>query len=297
MAESAGNRCAVVTGANKGIGFEICKQLASNGVKVVLTSRDEKRGIDALDKFKGTHLSDLVIFHQLDVTDPASVASLAQFVKKQFGKLDILVNNSGIGGVMRNEEAFKASRAEATGSQIDWNKILIQSNELAVECLETNYYGAKRMVEHFIPLLELSDSPRIVNVSSSMGKLKDLKNEWAKGILSDVENLTEEKIDEVLNQYLNDFKEGLLESKGWPTTLSAYMISKIAMNGYTRILGKKHTSFCINCVCPGYVKTDINYNNGILSTEEGAKTPVKVALFPDGGPTGCFFDRNGVTSF
>lgn len=81
----------MVTGANKGIGFEICKQLASNGVKVVLTSRDEKRGIDALDKFKGTHLSDLVIFHQLDVTDPASVASLAQFVKNQFGKLDILV--------------------------------------------------------------------------------------------------------------------------------------------------------------------------------------------------------------
>lgn len=81
----------MVTGANKGIGFEICKQLASNGVKVVLTSRDEKRGIDALDKFKGTHLSDFVIFHQLDVTDPASVASLAQFVKNQFGKLDILV--------------------------------------------------------------------------------------------------------------------------------------------------------------------------------------------------------------
>ncbi|KAI3764459.1 hypothetical protein L2E82_14468 [Cichorium intybus] len=193
----------VVTGANKGIGFEICKQLASNGVKVVLTSRDEKRGIDALEKFKGTHLSDLIIFHQLDVTDPNSVASLAQFVKNQFGKLDILVNNSGIGGAIRDEEAVRT-----TGSQIDWNKLL-ESHELAVQCLETNYYGAKRMVEHFIPLLESSDSPRIVNVSSSWGKLKGLKNEWDKGILSDVENLTEEKIDEVVNVYLNDFKEGL----------------------------------------------------------------------------------------
>ncbi|CAH1416353.1 unnamed protein product [Lactuca virosa] len=154
------------------------------------------------------------------------------------------------------------------------------------------------MVEHFIPLLELSHSPRIVNVSSSSyGILKNLENEWAKGILSDVENLTEEKIDEVLNQYLNDFKEGLLETKGLPTTLSAYMISKIAMNGYTRILANKYTSFCINCVCPGYVKTYINYNNGILSTEEGAKTPVKVALFLDGGPSGCFFDRDGILSF
>ncbi|MFS8027165.1 putative short-chain dehydrogenase/reductase SDR, NAD(P)-binding domain superfamily [Helianthus anomalus] len=84
-------RYAVVTGANKGIGFEICRQLASNGVKVVLTARDEKRGIDALAKFKDTHLSDLILFHQLDVLDPVSVASLAQFVKTQFGKLDILV--------------------------------------------------------------------------------------------------------------------------------------------------------------------------------------------------------------
>ncbi|KAI3764461.1 hypothetical protein L2E82_14470 [Cichorium intybus] len=240
MALTGKDRCAVVTGANKGIGFEICNQLASNGVKVVLTSRDEKRGIDALEKFKGTHLSDLIIFHQLDVTDPNSVASLAQFVKNQFGKLDILVNNCGIGGVVRDEEAFKASRT--TGNE-------------------------------------------------------GLNNEWAKGILSDTENLTEEKIDEVVNEFLNDFKEGLLESKGWPTTVSAYMISKAAMNGYTRMLAKKYKSFCINCVCPGYVKTDINYNMGVLSTEDGAETPVKIALFPNGGPSGCFFDRDGVMSF
>lgn len=301
MADSGIKRYAVVTGANKGIGFEICKQLASNGIKVVLTARDEKRGIDALEKFKGTHLSDLVIFHQLDVLDPASVASLAQFVKHQFGKLDILVNNSGIGGAMVDEEALRASRTmgneEATGGQIEWGKILTESHELALQCLQTNYYGAKRMVEQFIPLLESSDSPRIVNVSSSMGKLKGLKNERAKGILSDIENLTEEKVDEVVEEYLNDLKEGLVEAKGWPTTLSAYTLSKTAMNAYTRILAKKYTSFCINCVCPGFVKTDINYNTGILCVEDGAETPVKVALFPDGGPSGCFFDRNGVTSF
>ncbi|XP_071709034.1 (+)-neomenthol dehydrogenase-like [Rutidosis leptorrhynchoides] len=296
MTESLEYRYAVVTGANKGIGFEICKQLASNGVKVVLTSRDEKRGLDALENFKGTNLNDLVIFHQLDVVDPASVASLAQFVKNQFGKLDILVNNAGINGVLMDEEAFRASR-EANGLQTGLQTMFIESNESVVQCLQTNYYGAKRMVEHFLPLLELSDSPRIVNVSSSMGKLKDLKNKMANGILCDVENLTEEKIDKVFNVYLNDFKDGMLETKRWPTTLSSYIISKAALNGYTRILAKKYTILFVNCVCPGFVKTDINYNTGILSVEEGAETPVKIALSLHNGPSGCFFDRNGVTSF
>jgi len=81
----------VVTGANKGIGFEIVKQLASAGIKVVLTARDEKRGLHALETLKASGLSDLVVFYQVDVANVASVASLADFVKSQFGKLDILV--------------------------------------------------------------------------------------------------------------------------------------------------------------------------------------------------------------
>jgi (+)-neomenthol dehydrogenase len=85
-------RIAVVTGANKGIGFEICKQLASNGVKVILTARDEKRGNEAVEIIKSAGYSD-VIFHQLDVGDMASVSSFANFIKTKFGKLDILVCN------------------------------------------------------------------------------------------------------------------------------------------------------------------------------------------------------------
>ncbi|GAU29233.1 hypothetical protein TSUD_362230 [Trifolium subterraneum] len=84
-------RYAVVTGSNKGIGFEIVRQLASAGIKVVLTARDEKRGLQALETLKYFGLSDFVVFHQLDVADAASVASLADFVKSQFGKLDILM--------------------------------------------------------------------------------------------------------------------------------------------------------------------------------------------------------------
>jgi (+)-neomenthol dehydrogenase len=84
-------RYAVVTGANKGIGFEIVKQLASAGIKVVLTARDEKRGLQALETLKASGLSDFVVFHQVDVANAASVLTLAEFVKSQFGKLDILV--------------------------------------------------------------------------------------------------------------------------------------------------------------------------------------------------------------
>lgn len=85
-------RIAVVTGGNKGIGLEICRQLASsNEVVVVLTARDEQRGIDAVNKLNASGLSD-VVFHQLDVTNSASVASLAEYIKCQYGKLDILVS-------------------------------------------------------------------------------------------------------------------------------------------------------------------------------------------------------------
>ena len=84
-------RYAVVTGSNKGIGLETVRQLASKGVKVVLTARDEKKGLEAVQKLKDSGLSDLVLFHQLDVDNPASIASLADFINTQFGRLDIVV--------------------------------------------------------------------------------------------------------------------------------------------------------------------------------------------------------------
>lgn len=103
------------------------------------------------------------------------------------------------------------------------------------------------------------------------------------------ENLTEETVDMLLSSFLEDFKAGFLRTKGWPKFLPAHTVSKVAMNAYTRILSKKYSDFCINSVCPGFVKTDINFNTGILTLEEGAKTPVKLALLPNGGPNGLFF--------
>ncbi|KAJ7961080.1 UDP-glycosyltransferase [Quillaja saponaria] len=82
---------AVGTGSNKGIGFGICKQLASKGITVVLTARDDERGLEEVEKLKEFDLHGHVLFHQLDVSDTASVTSLADFIKTQFGKLDVLV--------------------------------------------------------------------------------------------------------------------------------------------------------------------------------------------------------------
>ena len=127
--------------------------------------------------------------------------------------------------------------------------------------------------------------------------VQNISNEWAKAVLSDAENITEQKVDEVLSEFMKDFKEGSLEAKGWPAFLSAYTLSKVAMNAYTRILAKKYPNFCINCVCPGFVKTDINYNSGLLTVEEGAEGPVKLALLPNGGPSGLFFLRMEESDF
>lgn len=124
-----------------------------------------------------------------------------------------------------------------------------------------------------------------------------ISNTWAKGVLDDSENLTEDGINEVVNEFIKDFKGGLVEAKAWPTFLSAYMVSKAAMNSYTRILAKRYPNFCINCVCPGFVKTDINRNAGILSVEEGADSVLRLALLPNGSPSGLFFARKEVSSF
>ncbi|KAK8697671.1 hypothetical protein V6N13_113810 [Hibiscus sabdariffa] len=296
------DRYAVVTGGNKGIGFEIARQLASMGITVVLTARDEVRGNEATAKLHQLGLS-TVIFHQLDVLDQASIQALTTFISRKFGRLDVLVNNAGVSGAVVDEDGLKALGIDPS----DWlsGKVakLVQSAikytyEGAQVCLNTNYYGVQRVTETLLPLLQLSSSgARIVNVSSLRSELKRIPGESIRNELGDIENLTEEKLDSILQRFLKDFKENALEANGWPIMLPAYSISKVALNAYTRILARKYPNMRINCVHPGYVNTDINWHTGVITTEEGAKGPVQCVLIPDGGPTGCYFDQTEVAEF
>ncbi|GAB2224163.1 hypothetical protein Droror1_Dr00004911 [Drosera rotundifolia] len=103
----------------------------------------------------------------------------------------------------------------------------IPTYELSEACINTNYYGVKGVTEALLQLLQSSDSSRVVNVSSLLGKLMLIGNEWAIEILDNIEELTEEKIDEVINAFLQDFKDGSLAEKGWSTVLPAYTVSKV----------------------------------------------------------------------
>lgn len=142
-------RIALVTGANKGIGFEIVKELAEKGFRVILTARNESRGKKALESLKDFD----VIFHKLDVTNEKDVTELAKFIGRKFGRLDVVVNNAGI--------AVKED-----------NNTVSVDLEVLRETMETNFYGAFRVSQALIHfLLKSNYGGRIINISSSLGAL------------------------------------------------------------------------------------------------------------------------------
>ncbi|OIT23649.1 short-chain dehydrogenasereductase 2b [Nicotiana attenuata] len=190
--EKAAPRYAVVTGANKGIGFETVKQLENSGVTVILTARNEKRGMEATSLLNKQGFSNIV-FHQLDVQDAQSIESLAKFIQTQYGRLDILL-------------AGKAANVAQVAMKTTY--------ESAKLCLDTNYYGVKNVTEALLPLLQNSPSARIVNVSSLRSELKRVPNEERRKELGDIENLTEDKIEKILQKFLHDLKQDALEVNG-----------------------------------------------------------------------------------
>ena len=115
--------------------------------------------------------------------------------------------------------------------------------------------------------------------------------------MADINGQTEERLDELLRAFLNNFKERKVEENGWPTCPSAYTVAKVAVNTYTRILAESYPTFCVNCVTPGLVKTDMNFGTGSLTAEEGAKGPVMLALLPDGSPSGLFYQQTNASTF
>ncbi|CAN6279336.1 unnamed protein product [Urochloa humidicola] len=287
-------RVAVVTGGNRGIGLEICRQLAGSGVAVVLTARDEGKGLQAVEELKKSGLPD-VIFHQLDVADRSSITQLAEFVKAKFGKLDILVNNAAIAGTTIDPERLNELRKHNPEEDLktfvdDYMGSLQQSYELAKECLKINFNGTKDVTDCLIPLLLLSNSGRVVNVSSRVAQLKYMSNEGVINVLNDIDNLSEEKLDEVISAFLTDFKDGNLAARGWLPVASAYAASKALVNAYSRLLARRHPSLAVCCINPGFVRTSMNYGMGLISAEEGARPLVVLALRNKPGDSGLNFE-------
>jgi NAD(P)-dependent dehydrogenase (short-subunit alcohol dehydrogenase family) len=143
-------RVALVSGGNRGIGLEICRQLAERDIKVVMGSRDEEKGRAAAEGLEGS-----VIAHQLDVADAGSVDRMAAFLEDEFGRLDVLVNNAGIA----NDDGQRGVKADL---------------DRVREAMEANFLGAWRLCEVAIPLMQRGGYGRIVNVSSGMGALEDM---------------------------------------------------------------------------------------------------------------------------
>lgn len=143
-------KIAVVTGANRGLGFEICRQLAKKGVRVILSARDELKGKQAVEDLAKDGLD--VDFHQLDITDKRSVEGFSEYVRNIYGKLDILINNAGI-----------LIDSKDTVSTIDMDKMK--------KTFETNVCGSLLISRELMSLLEKSERGRIINLSSRMGAL------------------------------------------------------------------------------------------------------------------------------
>jgi NAD(P)-dependent dehydrogenase (short-subunit alcohol dehydrogenase family) len=157
MEQSAAGKIAVVTGGNRGMGFETCRQLARRGARVILTSRDPAKGEAAARRLHGEGLD--VRHHQLDVADDDSIGQLADFLRSELGRLDILINNAGIARG-RDEPRERAMRTfEATPAGVR-------------EVLATNLIGPFLLCQTLIPLMQ--GRGRVVNVSSGMGQLCEM---------------------------------------------------------------------------------------------------------------------------
>jgi NAD(P)-dependent dehydrogenase (short-subunit alcohol dehydrogenase family) len=153
----AAGKIAVVTGGNRGMGLETCRQLATRGARVILTSRDPEKGEAAAGRLQGEGAD--VRHHQLDVADDASIGRLAEFIRSEFGHLEILVNNAGIvrGKDEPRERAMRTFEASAAGLR---------------EVLATNLIGPFLLCQALIPLMQRRG--RVVNVSSGMGQLCEM---------------------------------------------------------------------------------------------------------------------------
>ncbi|MEU0697055.1 SDR family oxidoreductase [Streptomyces niveus] len=238
-------KLALVTGANKGIGYEIAAGLGALGYRVGVGARDEARRESAVEKLRAAGVDAFGV--PLDVTDDQSVTDAAELIERRAGRLDVLVNNAGISGV--------------TGPGWGQDPTTLDL-DLVRTVVETNVIGVIRVTNAMLPLLRRSTSPRIVNVSSSVGSLT--------------------------RQADPDIEIGPI--------MGAYAPSKSFLNAVTVQYARQFagSDILINAACPGLVATDFTGFLGPRTPEQGAATAIRLATLPDGGPTGSFFEDDGV---
>jgi NAD(P)-dependent dehydrogenase (short-subunit alcohol dehydrogenase family) len=222
----------LITGANKGLGREAARRLLADGHDVWLAARDPAKGRTAAEELGAS-------FVELEVTDDASVAAAAERVAAE-GGLDVLVNNAGIVGPRKAVPEMTAEDLHLV--------------------FDTNVFGIVRVTRAFLPLLERSAHPVIVNVSSGMGSLT---------VTTDPSRF-----------------ESTLVSLAYPA-------SKAAVNMLTTQYAKALPQMRINAVDPGYTATDFNDHRGTKPVEQGAEIIVRMAKLNRAGPTGTFVDENG----
>jgi NAD(P)-dependent dehydrogenase (short-subunit alcohol dehydrogenase family) len=236
---------ALVTGANQGIGLQIAKDLAARGCTVLLGSRDLRRG-EAAAAEVGADARAL----QLDVTDQASIAAAAERIRKEHGRLDVLINNAAISNTNRRpgqsiEEYAKTTRP----SNVSFAEMRA--------VWDTNVFGVLAVCQAMLPLLRQAPAARIVNVSSGVGSLTANSDPAFpyRGIFGPV-----------------------------------YPASKTALNALTVALAieLEPEGIKVNAVSPGYTRTNLNGYSGTETVEAGAREAVRVALQGADGPTGTF---------
>ncbi|GAA4212607.1 SDR family oxidoreductase [Actinocatenispora rupis] len=232
---------ALVSGANKGIGYEIALGLGRLGWSVGVGARDGTRREAAVAKLRAEGVDAFGV--PLDVTDDASVTAAAELIDGRAGHLDVLVNNAGVTGGMPQDPI---------GADLDTVRTAV----------ETNVLGVIRLTNAMLPLLRRSGSPRIVNMSSTVGSL---------------------------------MRQSTPGAQTGPISV-AYAPSKTFLNAVTLQYAKQlsDTNILINAGCPGFCATDLNGFRGVRTPEQGAAIAIRLATLPDDGPTGGFFDDDGV---